>query len=281
LSVLNSPLISALAAVLTCIVGALVVILVGRRSRRFQTIESSARAELSFDVELKSRVLVAPDSGNTQFRAVLETRVDVRNNSRISGCIPAIYVSGRVLVKSGSSKTIDAITDFAELDECVPLSLVKNVAKLSNSIYQLAPDEVETFVRWDGLTESFVAANPVIVMNVELFGVVAEPVGEIRYPKYRKGKLRDAWIQYMNEAGGIRHNTIIFERWQPNKGIDHVGFYPGSRYLLSMIDPSEADVENTRRFKELLTTMTQWTRHITVDLRLPFEDAKVRFEKHG
>lgn len=267
-----SPLVTAIAAVVAAVIGALVVILVGRRSRRFQTIESGARADLSLDVELSARVIVAPNPGMGSHTVVLETRIEVKNSSRITGCIPSIYVSGRALIDSHLNNTYVGETDFEKLSEHPPLSGIVNVAQLQRSIFQLAPDEIERFVRWDTLDEEFVRNYPVVVMNVELFGASAEYLGEIRFPRYRKGKLRDNWIDFVGSECGARHQFILFDRWQGSSCGEESEFEVGSRYLRSVHNHAEPDVENTRRFRKVLDGLTQWSRHVTVDLLSPLQE---------
>lgn len=249
------------------IVAAGIGYLTGFKGRRFQNLEGGARSDLTLNVSVQTRVIACDDPDRAKKDSfVLETRIFAKNNARIPCCIPAVYVMARALVVRGIAEQYHGNFDFDNLPHCGSLSNVVDVARLPNTIIQLAPDEEEQFVRWETLDGEFVRRFPVVVVNVELFGASAELIGESHLPKLRVGPFRSDWIRYFGEAAkdGTR---IMFARWPIGSQIVSDCVFPGRRYILSHTEPPTPDVDNTRRFRQVLDGVTQWSRHITVDLR--------------
>lgn len=152
------------------LLGSLGGLVVGYSVRKFQRLESEARADPSLDVTLTTRVLMLPTG-----QRALEIRVEVKNNSRIAWALPAVYASARPLRTRGGVDQLVGTTDFDELETMGSLSEPRNVARLERSIIQLMPDETESFARWDLISEDTIAHSPILIANVEVFGCVAGP----------------------------------------------------------------------------------------------------------
>jgi hypothetical protein len=69
----------------------------------------------------------------------------------------------------------------------------------------------------------------------------------------------------MDSEGGIRHRYQLFTRWRPSEQSPKYPFEPNQRILLK--PDRQPDVENSVRFKPVVDTVVQWSRHTTVDLR--------------
>jgi hypothetical protein len=265
-----SPEVNAvLIAVTIGILSGIVNFLINRQFRATQLLESGARADLSLNINVLPTVLKINDQ-----TSILETRIEITNNSRKTCCIPAVYVSARALVRSGLEGDYLGESSFTKLEECEKLSEISNVALMEKTVIQLAPDEIERFVRWDTLDESFIERYPVVVVNVEVISVPSEFIGEQHYPKFKEGKYRRDWIQFMNEGGGKRHSNIIVGRLPLSDTSENLSIKPGRRCLL--LPSGEPDIENTQKFSELLEPMFQWSRHVTVSLSVASSNKSIK-----
>lgn len=239
--------------------------LAGWRIRRFQTAESDARTELSLNIEVFVRVIPITES-RVEAGAILETRIDVANNSRRVCCIPAVYVMARSLVKSGLEHSYLGESDFESLASCGKLSEIRNVARVQNTIVQVAPDESERFVRWDTLDQNLVDTFPVVVINVEVFGASAEFLGERHTKKgVTVGQQRLDWLQFMDQENGARHHYIVFDRWHDSKN-QHIRSLRPNQRILNLPDGG-VDIRQSERFRQVLDSVVQWSRHTTVVVR--------------
>lgn len=256
---LPPEIIAAILSVIATAIGAAVVLIFNRRSRTFQLLESGSRVDLSLNINVLPNVFKVNDR-----TSILETRIEVTNNSRKTCCIPAVYVSARSLVRSGLEGDYLGESDFKNLPACEKLSEIRNVARMENTVIQLAPDETERFVRWDTLNESFVEHNPVVVVNVEVISVPSEFIGEGHFPKFKEGKYRKEWLRLMNEDEGSRHTYIILGRLRESEYSKDLPVKVGRRYL-RLLD-GKIDSPNTAKFRKLLDSMVQWSRHTTVNL---------------
>ena len=265
--------------IITAIGTILATLILIRVAQRFQVQEGSSRAEPSLNIDVSARS-IRPQrdvaiSGDT---LILETRIDIKNNSRRACCIPAAYVSARVF-SAGEEYTAE--TDFYGLAECGKLSESRNVVRPKGTVIQVAPDEIERFVRWDTLDRDFVNRFPVIVLNVEAFGAELKDLGEWHYIKpwwakfatligmpYRnQGRYRDRWLKYMGSDNGIRHGYCVFSRWQPSSEPARDALRPFQRYL--RLPDGKPDVDNSVRFAEVLSNTVRWNRTITFVLDQP------------
>lgn len=236
--------------------------------RHYQLSEKRDRAETSLNVDLDVEVIScgSGDSG----RYVLETRVSVSNNGDQSACLPAIYVSARALVDrdalaSGAARFYN--NDVDALPSCGELSAPRNIARVENSIVQLAPGETAHFVRWDTFGVPFTLEYPVIVVVVEVFGAPYGQLGFGTVPRPFKGPSRGAWLDYMNgkdRKDTRRHEKIVFKRASVALAApDNIEI--GDRVL---VDPAtdEIDLDATHKFWDILLGIFQWSRQKTIPL---------------
>lgn len=231
-------------------------------SNRHDLWEREFRSDLSINILVMGKIIDSKVTGSSG--TVVELRVEITNNSKHVCCIPAVYVRSRALYVQSISN-ISASTgryDFDLLPECFPLTAPVNVARLPSSIIQLAPGETESFVRWDVVDRDFISKFPVIVSNVEAFGVAGDILGEQHYPRIKRGVLRNKWLEYARKAQN--HNRILFSRWGYEVR-DDMRIKKFDRYILD--SSGQLDQLATEEFRVMLDGMVQWTRHITIDLR--------------
>lgn len=236
----------------------------GQWLARYTISEAAFRSDLSLNISVEPRLIYTKNTTNNRLERIIEIRVNVTNNSRRMCCIPAIYVQSRALIANGR-QALNLESDFGRLTSCEKLSNPINVARISNSIIQLAPDETESFVRWDTIDGEFVRKFPVIVANVEAFGADGVLMGERHIPHLRRGNLRTKWLEYMEKNHLVENGRVLFERWTGQESAD-VPFAKNQRILV-LQDTGAPDVENSRVFKAILDSTVQWTRHVTIDLR--------------
>ena len=248
----------AVLSILAALISAAVAILLGWQLRYHQVRESESRADPSLNIDVFARVLKISEADR-----ILEVRIGVKNNSRKTCCIPAVYVSARALSLTGEKHRFTGDTDFNELENCGKLSEIRNVARMENTVLQVAPDEIERFVRWDTLDAETVKSHPVIVVNVEAFSASADLIGERRY-KYKQGKYRLDWIRFMNENDRVRDTYVVFARCPVSDPKPEPPLEPGRRYLRQA--DGKPDLENTEKFRKVLSTVVKWNRHTTVNL---------------
>ncbi len=230
--------------------------------KHLQAQESSARFEHTLNVTVEIDVVECESASGKIW--ILQTNVDVVNGGGNTVCIPAVYVHARTLISSRASDVSEAkfyTSRFADLPPCGGLSSPRNVARLENSIIQVAPGEIEHFVRWDRLNEAFVAEFPAIVVNVEVFGAPYELLGHWSTPVHGHGPLRAKWLNYMKDA---QHEVIIFSRATETKPLQNLEM--GDRVLLEPTT-GQIDATNTKEFRAVLNGVFQWSRQRTVVLR--------------
>ena len=261
---------SGLGTLVVALLGAIIVAL-DLRLRRRQLRESVARAEATLNVDVEIEVLPYSGSGSGGgVQLVLETRVQVKNNGHENWCIPAVYVSARSLVdpdaaNSGGSRFYES--DVERLPRCGLLSEPRNAARLERSVYQVAPDEVERFVRWDILDRDFVNTFPIIAVHVAVVSVHADWIGISYSRDGRQAPLRREWLDYMNGSDRqdhTRHRTNVFGRATEDFASCDVAV--GDRVLLNP-ETGLIDHDVTRLFRELLRSALQTDRHKTVVLQ--------------
>lgn len=253
-------------------VTAVAVFLLGRWSERFRSMEELYRSDLSLNIDVNCRLISVPSKTALRRERILEIRIDVKNNSRRTCCVPAVYLQTRALLTS-AGESYERQTRFEDLPSAGDLSAPVNIAWIPGSIIQVAPDETESFVRWDTLDEEFIRKFPVLVVNAEVFGVSSEHVGERHFPRLRIGSLRQRWIDFMANDAGLRNTYVPYARWAGRpphwSGLRPSSWFHLRPYQRVLVLPGGGGVDyaNTRRFREVLKTMVQWTRHVTMDLR--------------
>jgi hypothetical protein len=235
--------------------------------------EARARREISVNVSVEvSAIRYSPDSQASSSSLVLETRIRVTNNSRDTVAVPCVYASARSLGRpeaAGGSEPQFYRDSYEDLRECGELSQYRNLANIGLSVIQVAPSEEEHFVRWDVLTSSFVTENPVLVVNVEVFGCDGSLIGEFHRPHRRVGPYRERWLKLMSRDNGVRHRYLVFGRTSNDVTEPHTGttLPKGSRVIFSPAatgSTREVDAKSTVEMQELVYSIVQWSRHATV-----------------
>lgn len=227
---------------------------ISKQVDRYRLKEAKARAEISLNCEMAvSRI---PTSSGV----AVETRVSVKNNGRHTVCIPAAYISARALAPTSGQ----AIFNFTQMDP-LPLtfgSLAKTVNAAwipdSLSMFQIAPDEVETLFRWDLVEVEGDQAPSVIVLNAEVCAASAELLGIHYAEQGETGGFREDWLSYMASSGGNEHNLFSRATREQLKAFSPHPIKTGDRILLK-VGSSEPDIEATQRFHRLLKTVAQWS----------------------
>ncbi|WP_437763780.1 hypothetical protein WME77_38160 [Sorangium sp. So ce764] len=167
-------------------------------------------------------------------------------------------------------------SDFDSLPKCGALSEPRNLAALPNSIIQIAPGEVEQFVRWDWLGRGFVQKFPVLVVNVEVFGADHKLLGQWSKGGEGEGKYRREWIDYVNgrERTDDRfHKSIAFSRASPGDSSVINGWIEIGQRVLLTPGTSEISIGRTEQFREVLKGVIQWSRQMTIVLGDKIKDA--------
>jgi hypothetical protein len=244
----------------------IIVFSLGVWTTRLQYSEAIFRNDPSLNIEVHAEIIASERRDCHGGERILEVRVKIVNNCRRACAIPAAYIQARSLLGSSRRQYRGQIS-FKQLEICDSLSKPVNSAYINNSIVQVSPDEIESFVRWDTLTEDFINTNRVLVVNVEVFATLFEHLGERHFPRFRRGRLRADWIAFMASDNEVRLHEIPFARYDPKVQGVIAGLRPYQRYLTLPGTLGEVDFENTRRFQPVLETMVQWTRHVTIDLR--------------
>jgi hypothetical protein len=166
--------------------------------------------------------------------------------------------------------------DFDNLPECLPLSIPLNRGYLPNTVIQVSPGETELFVRWDRLSSDFVKQFPVVVVSVELFGADVELLGAATITEKRmlkngkcgvkRGKYQIQWLKFMAERANRGDFSIMFSRWCTLGHETGDPFEAGQRYIQITQDGKLIpDLNASSEFREVLNTVVQWSRQMTVD----------------
>lgn len=245
---------------------------------QLQANESVVRAEHTLNVKVDIDVIECDTQGGKVW--VLETNVEVVNAGRDTTCVPAVYVRARALMDPERDIGTDDAgfynSDFDALPKCGALSEPRNLAALPNSIIQIAPGEVEQFVRWDWLGRRFVQKFPVLVVNVEVFGADHKLLGQWSKGGEGEGEYRQRWINYVNgpkRTDDRFHKAIAFSRASPgDSSVINGPIESGQRVLLAP-GTSRIDVKRTEEFQEVLKGVIQWSRQMTIVLGDKIKDA--------
>ena len=247
-------------------------------NQRRLTRQHHMERQLSLDIEMTT-TLSRP---NDQSYIILNIKIDTKNISKERWCIPAVFVSIRSLT-SGTGPSIFVESDFQNLQPCnsVPgyesVDCIPNLARVSNSIKHLSPDEMETVTCTVLLSEAFVQAYPVIVVQSRIFAAGSRLLG----PKFLKGNMRNEWIDFMQENDGDRNRYCFLERLPildtgPSVASTDLILEPGKWCIVNNLRDDKGisvpDNEHTRRFKLILETVERWHRFSTLDLRIPAEN---------
>lgn len=246
------------------------VVFLDVRLRRRQLRESLVRDAAALDVHVEIELFpYGLDHGADSPAAVLETRIQVKNNGQEAWSIPAVYAATRALVNRKDSVNAESRflqSDVEELPTCGKLSEPRNLARLDQSVYQVAPNETERFVRWDILGTEFIREYAVVAVHVCVVCARADLIGTGYSHTEKPGRFKDRWLDFMNgdkRKDTSRHQKIIFSRANCNWPTH--GIKVGDRVLL-LPDKDEPDLDKSRDFKEVLASALRWDRHKTVVL---------------
>ncbi|MDC0683125.1 hypothetical protein [Sorangium atrum] len=238
---------------------------------QLQANESVVRTEHTLNVTVDIDVIECDTPGGKAW--ILETNVELVNAGRDTTCVPAVYVRARALMDPERNIGTDDAgfynSDFDALPKCGALSEPRNLAALPNSIIQIAPGEVEQFVRWDWLGQGFVQKFPVLVVNVEVFGADHKLLGHWSKGGEGEGDYRPGWLDYVNgpERTDDRfHRAIAFSRASPNDSNVSNGSVKRGQRVLLIPGTSKIDVQRTEQFREVLNGVVQWSRQMTIVL---------------
>ncbi len=273
-------------------------ILLTRKIKQQDYKAGKSRSEISADISVVTTVRSTKnvsDGQASKTAAILETRVEVKNNSNNVFSLPAVFVSARALVSSGNEAKYRGTYDFDSLPDCGELTKLVNVAFIPNSLIQVSPGEVERLVRWDTLTEAFIEKYPIIVIAVEAFTAAgdllgwntetewcrAQRVNEVQLKRWEKaigftrvnklnpGVYREPWIDFMQARDSTSvtpiHDYIPFKRWYPSETPMKAPCDKGRRFIC--LPDGLPDYQRTSEFRQVLDSMMQWTRHVTVDFQ--------------
>lgn len=241
----------------------------------FQVRESQDRSEPSLNVSVDCRPLHLAIGKNGLSRLVLETRIQIQNNGRETVCVPAVYVSARALVNeeiADQSENKFYQSQFEALPSCGELTELKNVARFGDSIIQVAPGEIEHFVRWDLLGSNFAEQYPVLIFNIEAFGAAQDLLGFGRNLPSGLGPYRRDWLKFMAE-NHHRHEAKLFDRCEEgfivegkSFGSDHSAIFDANDRVLLDCENGKIDEINSAKFQSVLRTVVQWSRQQTIVL---------------
>ncbi len=218
----------------------------------------------SLNIDLSAE-LISFEGTSGASQKILEVMVRVQNISRVSCTIPAVYVHARALATTAGER-LRGQTDMKQLTDCGGPSEIFNAAFQPNAIFELGPDEVENFVRWDTVDSKFIEDNKVIVFGAYVFAAPTNEIGALHFPRLRPGKLRSAWIEFMAEDDGARNREVVFSIYDPNVHGYIKGFTPYEKVLTLPGSGGVIDEKNTRHFSRLLRKTLQWFRYCTLNV---------------
>lgn len=226
-------------------------------NRQHQKEEADARAGLALNVGVEPRLF---PEGESLF---VETRVTAKNPTTRTWCVPAAFIAARAFVNNQTRQAYTGQETFDDMGDCGQLSRVVNRARFPNTIIKVAPEETETFVRYDRLNRDFVDAYPVVVVRVELYG--ADDL--LSTPAYRP-----LWLKFIERKEKEGCDYDFFSRFGFDGDPPLPGFKRGDRYIRTRDGEGKfpPDVEACEQFRWFLTTpsaIVTWTQFVTVNLR--------------
>jgi hypothetical protein len=238
---------------------ALILSSIGWKAARLQRVESLFRSVPSLTVDVVPSFLAT----SREEEMILQTKVIVKNISRVSCTIPAVYIRYHCLGAPLAGRHVGRINED-QLPEWGSMGRVVNAAWVHRAVVELGPDEIEEFVRWDTVDEVSIAQaqTSVAVAVVDVFATTTRDIGGGIVPRSRPGPRRHSWIQFMAQDDCVRNNEVIFSRYDP----DFHGEHPKLEiYQRVIVHPRsgrrQIDLENTRTFKRILRNMLRWTRY--------------------
>ena len=217
------------------------------RLRRRQLRETLSRSYSTLNVDLQ--ISLRPNLGSPTAMpwCVLESRITIKNAGSEIRAIPAAYVHARAVPGSSEAGQAFSERDFSQLEPVGRLSEPLNTARFHSAVWHVGPDEIDTVVRWDLLSEEFIMQHPILIVRAEVFSVSSEFVGATYSSDNIAGVDRGQWMQFMEDDGGARHKQVIFS--QAAKDVE--GIKEGSWVFLEL-GGAGIDVEASKRFRKVL-----------------------------
>lgn len=240
---------------------ALIVFFISWKTTRLQRVESIFRSVPSLTVQVEPCFLKTRDEEDL----ILQTKVIIKNISRVSCAIPAVYIRYHCLGGLPSQHVGRVNADF--LPKWDSMGEIVNAAWVHRAVVQLGPDEIEEFVRWDTLDKASAAQVQTSIAEVDVFATTIEDIGIGIIPTSRPGRLRHRWLQFMAQDNCVRNTEVIFSRYDP----EIHGEQPGLEIYQRIIVPpgsggTVVDLDNTQTFEPILRNMLRWTRYQTLNV---------------
>ncbi len=200
-------------------------------------------------------------------RYLLETAVHLLNAEYSAVAFPLVYVMFRTPIDAAQGSVVIKVATCREFDtflECGDLSQPINVARLDNSISQLAQSNATTLIRWDIIDEAFITRYPVCVVQASVLAASWRLLGMTESGAYGSQRLK--WLDFMNGPDRTdmrRHHRFIVTRAEREYG----PLIARAQRVLLEPDSDEVDVTNSIRFKDVLGSMQQTDVWKVVNLR--------------
>jgi len=244
---------------------ALAALWAGQGLKRRQEEAAHARAELALNVDLKAQIF--PHQG----RVALEIEVRVKNVSNKTWNLPMVYVFVHPVNTPPGAKAAGAA-------EIVPPEIWRlkgrNIARFSNTMTRLAPDEEEAFSNAYLLDEEVVQKTPYFLVLVEAVGAPDswefDKQARTRFDYFMDGKLKEGRVvpEAKGEAAPVRDTYMVIET--TNKVLLETERYAKRVIILppaqrdarggsgqeGRIDPISED----KGFKKMLDSTMMWSR---------------------
>jgi hypothetical protein len=242
---------------------ALVALWAGQGLKRRQEEAAHARAELALNVELIVRVLPHGE------HIVLESEVRVKNVSNKTWNLPVVYVFVHPV-------DLSIIGSGASLADVTPPEVWKlrgtNIARFSNTMTRLSPDEEDVFARAYVLNEAAVRETPYYMVLVEVVGAPDswefDKEARDEFDRFMDGKSDPAGVA---QARPIRDTYMIIETTE--KGLREGGYGYGKRVLILPPERRKNDTQKDRiddtpskSYKNMLDKTMMWSRKRVVCL---------------
>lgn len=249
--------------------GTLIIALVGGailaydvRLRRRQLRETLSRSYSTLNVDFQVSVHPKLAASSAKPEWILEARVVIKNAGSEILAIPAVYVHARALPDS-SDRGIRSFSekDFGRLKPMGQLSEPTNIACFDSAIWHMGPDEVDSVVRWDILSDEFVQQHPVIIVRAQIYSVPNELIGATYSADSGANADRRQWLEFMGGDNGVRHNKVIFSH--AHESVD--GIKKGDWVFLKA-DNGDIDIEASKRFRKMLANFCHTGRQVIVVL---------------
>ena len=259
---------------------ALVALWAGHGLKRRQEEAAHARAELALNVELVIRVLPHEE------HVVLEAEVRVKNISNKTWNLPVVYVFIQpidlAMIGSGTVPVGVAPPDVWKLRGT-------NIARFSNTMTRLSPDEEDVFTKTYVLSEAATQRTPYYMVLVEVVGApdswAFDEKARVEFDRFMDGELEHGSDpENVSEAQPIRDTYMIIETTEKDLREKKDGY--GKRVLILPPDEKARDAQrdriddlSSRRFENMLNETMMWSRKRVACLSVSASDQSHRSKK--